>query len=166
MLNYEGEMPPLERRQDNYMEDNTLNEIFELVSVLVSDWDWDATVHANISSCFLSEDADHSSNMNDDSDFSVASSSQAEISKFGVSISSTKSSENECPLFGGPFTSSINSLEDSLSSILAPDDISEVISTLTANKSKGVSPDHLSKIWLVKGMLAKGAFEKNTQLNW
>ena len=72
MLNYEGEMPPLERQQDDPMEDNTLNEIFELASVSVSDWDWDVTVHANITICFLSEDADHSFNMNDDSVFSVA----------------------------------------------------------------------------------------------
>ena len=59
---------------------------------------------------------------------------------------------------------SMDELEQSLSSLLDEDQLSAVISTVSANQSKYVTLDMLSKLWLIKEDLAKGAIDQNKQL--
>ena len=51
-----------------------------------------------------------------------------------------------------------------MSSLLDPDQLSAVISIVSANQSKGVSLETLSKLWCISEDLTKGAVDQNTQL--
>ena len=74
-------------------------------------------------------------------------------------IDSTIADDGECSVFTKPITTSMDELKHSLYSLLDADQISVVISTVSANQSKGAIPEMLSKLWLIKEDLAKGAID-------
>ena len=58
----------------------------------------------------------------------------------------------------------MDKIEFALSSLLDPGQLSTVISTVSANHSKGITPEMLSTLWCIDESLAKGAIEQNPQL--
>ncbi len=168
MLNYEGEMVDHSRRQNIPMSlEDEGDDVFELACVSVDEWE--NHVDANISSAFVAPIPDlHCERANDqDTDFADALNIRADVSKMSGSVGSCNIGE-PCELFtGGPTTTTIESLEASLASILAPDQLEDVMATISAaeaGKPTGITPERLSKLWFVSEKLAQGAIDQNTQL--
>jgi hypothetical protein len=170
MLNYAGELTSDDRHTKISMEtENEADNLFEIAKV-TSDH-WEANIDANISSAYsTSTETDTTSVLSSstDDDFASALSLRGEISKFCASIGSCNISDNnECPLFQGPSVTTLDDLETVLDRIVDPSQMNEVksvISAIHASKSKGPTPNDLSKLWLISEPLAKGAIEQNTQL--
>ena len=166
MLNYEGEMNDHNRRSNEPMQVSPDDDdIFELNSVSVKSWN--AHIDATISSAYVAHDHAADCTENLDKYFAKALSLRGEISHTQASIGSTTFSDRPCDLFqSDPFTTSLNELEQSLSDIVAPQHMNQIMTSVgaLAGKSKGVSADKLSKLWLISDKLAAGAIDQNTQL--
>ena len=170
MLNYEGELVSDDRRSNLPMSRDDENEdIFELASVSVDEWE--RQVDVNISSAYVPPVVDLHCDRADslDDSFSEALNLRGDVSKMSGSVGSCNLGiDDQCSLFeGGPMTTTLDNLEESLSSILGPDQLQDVMATISAaeaGKPKGVTPAHLSKLWFVSEKLAEGAIEQNTQL--
>ena len=166
ITDHEGFITDMNKRANKPMQlIDDPDEIFDLASVTATAWE--SAIDSNISECHISEsvkDGERLQRYDLDADFSDRLTLRGEISKCSASIGSTIADDKECSVFTKPITTSMDELEHSLSSILEPDQLSAVISTVTANQSKGATPEMLSKLWLIDEDLAKGAIDQNTQL--
>ena len=164
MTNYEGEISS-PNDQIKILMESAFNpdEIFELDTVQTTDFD--NAVDSALISSFKAEPQDPS-RYDTDAGFASNLNAKVEENKFGATIGSTTSSNDECCLFLGqnPITLSSEELEESLSSILDDYQINAVIKSVEASKSKGVDAIRLSKLWMINEELAQGALDQNTQL--
>ena len=170
MLDFEGNMSEMSRRtshQTVFDENNSEDHIsISMASVKISDWD--NSTDKSISSAFVSPPFDTNEVTNHDSSFCNALNIRTEISKLSASIGSCNIS-NDTPEFDedNPKDSTLDDIEPLLKSYLSEDSIKVIkakIAAVQASRPKGVSKEHLSKIWLISEELAQGAIEKNTQL--
>ena len=170
MLTFRGEISEKSRwlKDPQIFEDEATNLIPEIAKVTTEEWS--KQVDANISCAFGCQN-DCEISRNDPDGFATAINRKGGISKFAASIGScTMGSNNAEDIFDAnpaPFTTDWDALEESLHSMLTPAQISFVKANITsteAGRPKGVSPSVLSKLWMIKEPLAKGAVEQNTQL--
>ena len=137
MTNYEGEISSPNDQIKIPMESAfNPDEIFELDTVQTTDFD--NVVDSALISSFKAEPQDPS-RYDTDAGFASNLNTKVEQNKFGATIGSTTSSNDECCLFLGqnPITLSSEELEESLSSILDDYQINAVIKSVEASKSKG-----------------------------
>ena len=168
MLDYEGELSDSKRRLNLPMEvdSDDGSDVFELASVNVDAWE--KQVDANISSSYAASSESLPESYDLDNHFAEALNLRAEISKVQASVGSTNVSDNPCSLFDGPHVTTMSNLEESLSDIISPSQINEVmsrISAASADKPQGVKPSVLSKLWCITEKLAEGAVDQNTQFS-
>ena len=166
MTDHEGYITDMDRRANKHIQllDDP-DEIFDLESVTTTEWE--TAIDSNISECHISEsihDDERLHRYDLDADLSDRLNIRGEISKCSASIGSTIADDRECSVFTKPMITSMDELEQSFSSLLDEDQLSAVISTVNANQSKYVTLDMLSKLWLIKEDLAKGAIDQNKQL--
>ena len=110
------------------------DEIFDLASITATEWE--TAIDSNISECHISEpiqDDERLHRYDLDADFSDRLTLRGEISKYSASIGSTIADDRECSVFTKPIITSMDELEHSLSSLLDEDQLSAVISTVSAN---------------------------------
>ena len=168
MTNYEGELNVPQRRSNLPMEvPNMSDEIFEMATLSTDAWD--RHIDSTVSSAFMADEPDDVGlgNQSEGRDFADALALRGEISKVSASIGSTSISDDDCPIFAQPITTTIEKLEESLADVLAPDHMEEVIAAVSsaqASRSQGVDGKHLSKLWMISEKLGDGAAERNTQL--
>ena len=125
-------------------------------------------VDANISSFYASSVDPLPDAYDLDKHFAEVLNLRAEVSKLHASVGSTTVSEVPCSLFDGPYVTTMNNLEESLSDIISPDKINKIMSSISAaaaDKPKGVKPSVVSKLWSITEKLAEGAVEQNTQFS-
>ena len=148
MIDHEGYITSNDRKLSQLIQPlDDLDEFFELSSVTVNAWD-DA-IDTNISECHVIDpiqDAEGLTRYDLDADFSDRLSLRGEISKGSDSIGSNIARDKYCSLFTKPITTSLDDLGYLMSSLLDPDQIIAVISTVSVNQSKGASPELLSKL--------------------
>ena len=60
----------------------------------------------------------------------------------------------------------MDDLEESLSDLVSPEHMESLMASISsiAGKSKGITVDKLSKLWLITEKLADGAIDQNTQM--
>ena len=81
-------------------------------------------------------------------------------------IGSTHTTEH-CALFSEPLVAELHQLEEDMRVSLGNEAVASIksaIGAIQASRSKGVSKQHLSKIWLIKEDDAQGAIDHTTQL--
>ena len=170
MLNYEGELNDSDRQLNRLqMEvdcDDGLN-IFDIASVNVKAWE--KQVDVNVSSSYAASSDPLPESYDLDNHFAEALNLRAEVSKVQASVGSTNVSDDDpCSLFDGPYVTTMSNLEETLSDIISPDKINEIMSTISAaaaDKPQGVKPSVLSKLWCITEKLAESAIEQNTQFS-
>ena len=166
MLDYEGELNDIDRRSNEPMQtNNDGDDVFEISSVSVDSWN--SHVDATISSAYVAEEHLDDCTENLDKYFAEALNLRGEISKVQASIGSTTVSDNPCELFrSDPFVTHMDDLEESLSDLVSPEHMESLMASISsiAGKSKGISADKLSKLWLITEKLADGAIDQNTQM--
>ena len=167
MLNFRGEISEKFRwlKDPQIFESEDDGASHEIAKVTAEEWN--QQVDANMSSAFAC--CNHENNSGDS--FAPAINTRAELSKLSSSIRSCNctSSSKADDLFdiGAPITTDWDDFEESLEAMLAPAQISFVkaqMASAEATRPKGVSASLLSKLWMVKELLAEGALEQNTQL--
>ena len=162
MLNFRGEIAEkswwLKDPQIFESEDNGI--VRKIAKV--TEEDWNCQVDANIFSAFAC--CNESTEVTND--FAEAVNARAELSKF-------RSSKGSCTCMGSkepndlfdtetPFTTDWDNFKKSLEAMLMPTQISFVkvqMASVEATRLKGVSALLLSKLWMVKEVLAEGAIE-------
>ena len=167
MLDYEGELKDIDRRSNEPMQTNNDNDdIFEISSVSVDSRN--SLVDATISSAYVAEE--HLDDCRENRDKYFAEALRGEISKVQeASIGSTTFSDEPCELFRSDPSFLVTHMDDleELSDLVSPEHMDSLmlasISSI-AGKSKGVSADKLSKLWLITEKLADGAIDQNTQM--
>ena len=169
MLDFRGEIAEKSRwlkKPQLFENDDDDGVIHSLESVSIEKWNEQLDANASCAfSCSCTPDE------NDTDGLAHAINSRADVSKFSASIGSINvpSSTGKHDLFDpeGPITMDWDTLEQSLVSALDPELFSYVkahLASAEASKPKGISPTTLSKLWMVKENLAKGAIDQNTQL--
>ena len=88
----------------------------------------------------------------------------------GASIRSYNISPESCSLFDmeSPSISKWEEVESTLKSVLSPDELKYVeakVSSTQASRSRGVTKDFLSKLWLIPKNLAQDTIPRNTQMH-
>ena len=132
MTDYEGELNVPKRRSSLPMEvSNMSDEIFGMASLSTDTWD--RHINSTISSAFMADKPDDVGlgNQSEGRDFADALALRGDISKVSASIGSTSISDDDCPIFAQPITTTINKLEESLAKVLAPDHMEEVITAVS-----------------------------------
>ena len=136
----------------------------------VSASDWEANIDANVSTAFsVPPSVEQYSSPSSDVAFCKAINLRGEISKLSASIGSCNVSSEPCSVFDidKPSFSKWEEVESTLKSVLNPEELEYVeakVSSALASRSRGVSKEFLSKLWLVPENLAEEAIERNTQL--
>ena len=170
MLDFEGNMAENDRRSAEKVvfEDEDDNPDAHVSSATVPIATWNQTINATISSAFISSPYAAKTDMSLDHDFCEALNIRGEISKLCASIGSCNiSDDNSLFDLRKPSISRWEDIESSLRNYLDEGSIKAVeaeIASTQASRSKGVTKETLSKIWLVSEDLAQGAIDKNTQL--
>ena len=166
MLNYEGELNEPHRRANKPMIDDDYEDIFELSSVTVDDWN--KQIDSNISNAYTAEEH-HDDDLNElDELFAKTLSIRAEISKVQASLGSTTLCEDPCELFQDSFDNTLGNLKESLTGVISPESINDVVAAINSTvafKPKGIKSSQLSKLWMISDKLAEGALSQNTQLS-
>ena len=166
MMTYDGEITDSDRRNSLPMsflayEGINTHDISQ-VNVDV----WDNTANDCISSAHAIKAVDDSSGVIECEEFANALSLRGEISKvFGTLGSSDVG--NDSMLFDMPTSIDNNDLESVLMKDMSASDVDAInasINAVHADKSSGMSPKLLSKLWCVPENLARGAVDQSTQL--
>ena len=173
MLDFEGNMSEPSRRTSHKVvfedEDTDLADLASAIAS-ISTKDWEANVDSNISSAFGVPTSDEQyNNPSSDVAFCKAINLRGEISKLGASIGSCNVAPQSSSLFDmeSPSISKWEEVESTLKSVLSPDELKYVeakVSSTQASRSKGVTKEFLSKLWLIPENLAQEAIARNTQL--
>ena len=169
MLTYDGEMSENSRRRNVPMAllDNDGEHTLEIAQITVDDWEDNIDTNiscAHVTPCVAEPNI---SGDNEVEEFAKALSLRGEVSKMFGTLGSTDASFSNKSLFDEPITSDMNELESVLMSMLDPSEVNEVqaaISAISADKSAGISPEMLAKVWCIPENLAKCAVDQNTQL--
>ena len=166
MLNYEGEMNDVDRWTSHSMEiEDEAENVF--LNCYVAMNDWNRAVDESVEASFIAP-TPNPNNTCHVAALSEVMSLRGELSKMSASIGSCNMGfDDNCPIFAKPFTTDVNSLEASLSDILAPHEIDATIQAViasTAGKPKGINKEILSKLWCIFEPLVQGAIDNNTQL--
>ena len=144
-------------------DDDEAKGVFEAAAISADAYE--SHVDATISSVFVANDNFilDTGHVYDADSLSEALSLRGEISKFAATIGSCTICDECCSLF----ETNVDSIHDTISSLIHPSSIKEMqasLSSLQAGKPAGVNPATLSKLWLVSDSLAQGAIDQNTQL--
>ena len=163
ILNYEGEITSKDRHgREPISLENDADDLFN-VGIVTAD-KWEATVGANILSCFTHEDQNDKWNYADDDVFATDLSRKAECSKMSGSIGSTITDDTSCPLFYDPSTTTLDAIKESLSPLFNDEEVKAVLSSISVYQPKVTSASALSNLWLIDEKLADGAIKQTTQL--
>ena len=167
MLDYEGNMSEIRRRSNHHV---VFDEDDNLELANVSHTAWESNIDMNLSAAFaVPPTVTEYNNPSSDVEFCNTLNMRAEISKVSASIGSCNISNEPCPLFdmSKPSISKWDAIEETLKQALDPEEIRYVeakVASIQASRSRGVSKELLSKLWMIPVHLAEGAIEKNTQL--
>ena len=173
MLDFEGNMSePSRRTSHRVVFEDEDTDMADLASTMasISTNDWEANVDSNLSSAFVVPTSDEQyNNPSSDVAFCKAINLRGEISKLGASIGSCNVAPQSSSLFDmeSPSISKWEEVESTLKSVLSPDELKYVeakVSSTQATRSKGVTKEFLSKLWLIPENLAQEAIARNTQL--
>ena len=170
MLDFEGNLSEPSRRLNHQVVFEDEDDDWASTMASVSASDWEANIDANVSTAFsVSPSVEQYSNPSSDVAFCKAINLRGEISKLSASIGSCNVSSEPCSVFDidKPSFSKWEEVESTLKSVLNPEELECVeakVSSAQASRSRGVSKEFLSKLWLVPENLAEEAIERNTQL--
>ena len=173
MLDFEGNMSEPSRRTSHQVvfEDDD-DDMVDLACAManITTTDWETNVNSNISSAFaVSLPSKQYTSPSSDVAFCKSINLRGEISKVSASIGSCNVDDGPCPLFDmeSPTISKWEEMESTLKSVLSPDELEYIeakVSSTQASRSRGVTKDFLSKLWLIPENLAESAIKRNTQL--
>ena len=174
MLGFEGNISEPSRRSNNrvVLENENDDVMSELASTMasVTTSDWKDNIDSNASTAFaMPPSSDHYLNPSSDVDFCKAINLRGEISKRSASIGICNVSSEPCSVLdiGKPSFSKWEEVQSSLELVLNPEELEYIeakVSSAQASRSRGVSKEFLSKLWLVPEHLAESAIERNTQI--
>ena len=128
------------------MEDE--HDIFDASSVSVDQYQ--SHVDAQVSGSFATLDHGEYLSGSHNEEFAEALSMMGEISKFNASIGSCNVSDNDCPMFAKRICTTMTDLENSLSDVMDPSAVDEVMTCVSAAQASqannGLSKEQLSKL--------------------
>ncbi len=165
LSNYDGSVSEPIRHSELPMEVVDEHDLFDASSMSVAEYE--RQVDAQVSSSFAKLDHDEVLSGSLDEGFAEALSLMGEVSKINASIGSCDVSNDDCPLFAKPVCTTLDDLENSLSDVLDSEQVNVVmarVSAAQASRSKGLTKEQLSKLWLVSEKLADSAIDRNTRL--
>ena len=161
MLNYEGEITEVERREHHLVDHDFDDADIASVTIEAHDNQVDATISSSF--CAISS---RKSNIPDDN-FVTALNQRTEMSKMMASIGSVSVDDSPCELFSDPIFGQMEDLESAMHELLGDDVINVMkakLSAVQATRSHGVKKDLLSKLWVVTEDEAQYAIDHSTQL--
>ena len=165
ITNFDGDIREPSCRTNHLMEVDEDDENGQIASVRISAFDDE--IDRVSGNAFSAEYLDIHGCPYGDGAFAEAISGRAEVSKVMGSIGSVHFEEDNCGLFSEPFSGMLDDVKDLLNEAIgsvATCQLESQISSLKASKSKGVTKEMLSKIWVVTEDLAQCAIDQNTQL--
>ena len=139
MLNYEGELNEPHRRANKPMIDDDYEDIFELSSVTVDDWN--KQIDSNISNAYNAEEHQDDDLNELDELFAKTLSIRAEISKVQASLGSTTLCEDPCELFQDSFDNTLGNLKESLTGVISPESINDVVAAINSTVAFKPNPE-------------------------
>lgn len=155
MINYEGEITTPNRREHHLVD----HDREEAHIAAVSSVTYEEQIDDNMNHAFSAEASS--------CELAYALCQRAEISKMMATIGSTQADDSLCGLFSNPIVGKLQDVEDSIADLIGIEAAAEIkakLSAVSISGRKGVSKDHLSKIWVVTEDLAQCAIDHSTQL--
>ena len=148
------------------------DEMIDLASGMasVSASDWEANIDNDVSTAFsVPPSVEQHSRPGSNVAFYKAMNMRGDISNFSASVGSFNFSSEPCSLFyiDKPSFSRWKEVECMLKSVINPKELEHVEAKALpaqASRSRGVSKEFLSKLWLVPENLAEKSIENNAQL--